>query len=131
MRVPCPNASALPAADALGFVFQDFQLFGDLTARENASFGRNTRATVTPTGWTRVRTIGHRRTRTPVPRDAERGRETAGRYRTSACKPSRMILADEPTGQLDPNTAESVLDLLFSMKASTETALVVISHDRS
>jgi putative ABC transport system ATP-binding protein len=41
-----------------------------------------------------------------------------------------VVLADEPTGQLDPDTAESVLDLLFETKAQAGTALVVISHDR-
>lgn len=41
-----------------------------------------------------------------------------------------MVLTDEPTGQLDPKTAERVLDILFEVKAQTDTALVLISHDR-
>jgi putative ABC transport system ATP-binding protein len=41
-----------------------------------------------------------------------------------------VILADEPTGQLDPQTAEQVLDLLFGVQSETDTALVLISHDR-
>ena len=40
-----------------------------------------------------------------------------------------VVLADEPTGQLDPETAERVLELLFEVQAETDTALVVVSHD--
>ncbi len=42
-----------------------------------------------------------------------------------------VVLADEPTGQLDPDTAASVLELLFELQAETDTALVVVSHDRA
>ncbi|MEF8789285.1 MAG: ABC transporter ATP-binding protein, partial [Haloarculaceae archaeon] len=42
-----------------------------------------------------------------------------------------VVLADEPTGQLDHDTAERVLDLLFEAREATGTALVVVSHDRS
>jgi putative ABC transport system ATP-binding protein len=41
------------------------------------------------------------------------------------------VLADEPTGQLDPDTAERTLSLLFEAREATGTALVVVSHDRS
>ena len=40
-----------------------------------------------------------------------------------------MILADEPTGQLDPDTADRLVDLLCSLSADLGTALVVVSHD--
>ena len=40
------------------------------------------------------------------------------------------MLADEPTGQLDPDTTEQVLELLFDLQDAADTALVTISHDR-
>ena len=40
-----------------------------------------------------------------------------------------VVLADEPTGQLDPAAADRVLELLFELQAETDTALVVVSHD--
>lgn len=43
----------------------------------------------------------------------------------------RLVLLDEPTGQLDHPTAQRLFDLLFAILADSETALVVATHDRS
>jgi putative ABC transport system ATP-binding protein/lipoprotein-releasing system ATP-binding protein len=43
----------------------------------------------------------------------------------------RLILLDEPTGQLDHPTAHHLFDLLFTMIATSDTTLVVATHDRS
>lgn len=50
--------------------------------------------------------------------------------RALACRP-RLILADEPTGQLDRATAQHLLDALLASLEGTEAALVVATHDRS
>lgn len=115
--------------DHVGIVFQDFQLVPDLTARENAALpqehGGDTDGDWLDELFERLDIV-----------------ELAGQYpaslsggekqrvaiaRALANRPA-VVLADEPTGQLDPDTAGRVLDLLD--EATRETALVVVSHDR-
>jgi len=50
--------------------------------------------------------------------------------RALACRP-RLLLADEPTGQLDRSTAKFLFDVLLATLAGTDTALVVATHDLS
>jgi putative ABC transport system ATP-binding protein len=50
--------------------------------------------------------------------------------RALAPKPA-IILADEPTGNLDTKTGAQVMDLLFELKARTGATLLLITHDRS
>jgi len=114
----------------LGFVFQDFQLIGDLTARENASLPQEHAGDRDPE-WldTLFERLGIDGLENQYPATLSGGEKQRVAIARALANRPEIILADEPTGQLDPDTAESVLDLLFSMKASTETALVVISHD--
>jgi putative ABC transport system ATP-binding protein len=117
--------------DTIGFVFQDFQLIPDLSAWDNAALPQD------HTGnrdeeWlgTLFDALDIRELADQYPATLSGGeKQRVAIARALANKPA-VILADEPTGQLDPNTAERVLDLLFEVKSQTETALVLISHDR-
>ena len=55
------------------------------------------------------------------------------RQRAAICRAlvsaPRLVLADEPTGNLDPDTGEAVLDLLFEEVANADAALLVVTHD--
>lgn len=116
--------------DHVGIVFQDFQLVPDLTARENAALpqqhggGRDEEwlddlferlDIVDLAGQYPASLSGGEKQRVAI-------------ARALANRPA-VVLADEPTGQLDPDTAGRVLDLLD--EATRETALVVVSHDRA
>jgi putative ABC transport system ATP-binding protein len=119
--------------ETVGIVFQDFQLVPDLTARENAALPQeHVRGNRDPawldelfdrldiadlTGQYPATLSGGERQRVAI-------------ARALANRPA-VVLADEPTGQLDPDTAERTLDLLFEAREVSGTALVVVSHDRS
>lgn len=116
--------------DHVGIVFQDFQLVPDLTARENAALPQEHAGDADP-GWLDelferldiVDLAGQ------YPASLSGGeRQRVAIARALANRPA-VVLADEPTGQLDPDTAGRVLDLLD--EATRETALVVVSHDRA
>lgn len=116
--------------ETIGFVFQDFQLIGDLTAFENAALPQEHTGT-RDEPW--LETLFEQLDITDLSRQypatlSGGEKQRVAIARALANKPD-IILADEPTGQLDPDTASVVLDLLFDMKVSTNTALVVISHD--
>jgi putative ABC transport system ATP-binding protein len=118
--------------DEIGFVFQDFQLIPDLTARENARLPREHRSDgAGGSEWLDsvfeqldITGLGDQ-----YPASLSGGeRQRVAIARALANRPA-VVLADEPTGQLDPHTTEQVLELLFQVQADADAALVVISHD--
>ena len=122
---------ALLRRDTIGFVFQDFQLIPDLTARENAALPQE-HAGERDDDWLDalfsaldIEDLGSQYP--PTLSGGEKQRVAIAR--ALANRPA-LVLADEPTGQLDPDTADRVLELLFDIRARADTALVVISHDR-
>ena len=56
------------------------------------------------------------------------------RQRAAICRAlvsaPKLVLADEPTGNLDPDTGEAVLDLLFEEVRNADAALLVVTHDQ-
>lgn len=116
--------------DTIGFVFQDFQLVPDLTAWENAILpqehtpGRDEEWLRSVFGTLGITDLADRYPATLSGGEKQR----VAIARALANRPA-VILADEPTGQLDPETTEAVLEVLFDVRAAAETALVVISHD--
>ncbi len=117
--------------DTIGFVFQDFQLIPDLTAWDNAALPQDHTGSRNE-DWLAelfdVLKITELRDNYPATLSGGE-RQRVAIARALANYPA-VILADEPTGQLDPQTAEQVLDLLFGVQSETDTALVLISHDR-
>ncbi|WP_049972789.1 ABC transporter ATP-binding protein [Haladaptatus cibarius] len=124
------RARARLRREAIGFIFQDFQLIADLTAWENAALPQD------HTGdrdeeWLKSLfdrlAIGDLRDQYPATLSGGEKQRVAI-ARALANRPA-VILADEPTGQLDPKTTDRVLEVLFTLQATTETSLVTISHD--
>ena len=116
--------------DHVGIVFQDFQLVPDLTARENAALpqahGAEHDDEWLDTLFERLDIVA---LADQYPASLSGGeKQRVAIARALANRPA-VVLADEPTGQLDPDTADQVLDLLD--EATRETALVVVSHDRA
>jgi putative ABC transport system ATP-binding protein len=132
------DASALPERkravirrDTIGFVFQDFQLIPDLSAWDNAALPQD-HAGERDAAWLGelFEALDIQDLRDQYPATLSGGeKQRVAIARALANRPA-VVLADEPTGQLDPDTADRVLDLLFEVKTQTDTALVLISHDR-
>lgn len=116
--------------EEIGIVFQEFELIPDLTARENVALPQQHDGTTDP-AW-----IDHLFDRLQMddladrepPRLSGGERQRVAIARALSNRP-RLLLCDEPTGQLDPETAASVRSLLLDVSAETGAALVVISHD--
>jgi putative ABC transport system ATP-binding protein len=116
--------------EIIGIVFQDFQLVPDLTARENAALPQEHTGDRDP-AWLdelfdRLDITGLADQYPATLSGGEKQRVAIAR--ALANRPA-VLLADEPTGQLDTETAAQVLDLLIELHTDTETALVVVSHD--
>lgn len=116
--------------ETIGFIFQDFQLIDDLTAWENAALPQD-HAGERDEEWLQTLftelEIADRADQYPATLSGGEKQRVAI-ARALANRPD-IVLADEPTGQLDPTTTTQVLDLMFRLQDTTDTSLVVISHD--
>jgi putative ABC transport system ATP-binding protein len=117
----------------IGIVFQEFHLLPTLTARENVEMAlmghgipaedRRVRA---ETALGRVG-LGHRTNNLPhALSGGERQRVAIARAIVNA---PRLLLADEPTGNLDSASTAAVADLLFNLQRDTGMTLVLVTHD--
>jgi len=117
--------------EALGFVFQSFQLLPALTALENVMMplelaGRRDAVAVAHRWLDRVglkHRVGH------YPKHLSGGeQQRVALARAFAVQPA-VLLADEPTGNLDAATGLQIADLMFDMNREAGTTLVLVTHD--
>ncbi|MGA6182438.1 ABC transporter ATP-binding protein [Stenotrophomonas sp. NPDC077421] len=124
------EARAQLRAREVGFVFQSFHLLPALTAEENIALplelaGREDAA--------RVREVlkqvglGHRARH--YPRQLSGGEQQRVALARAFVARPRILFADEPTGSLDQATGQQISDLLFALNASSDTTLVLVTHD--
>lgn len=119
---------------AIGFIFQSFHLIATLTVEENLRLPLQLNGLDTPQDLERLYDMLDRvglRARTGQLPDRLSGGE---QQRVAVCRAlmhrPRLLLADEPTGNLDGHTAEQVLDLLFDLSRAHNSTLIVVTHSR-
>ncbi len=120
-------------ADAVGFVFQSFQLLPSLTALENVMLPlelRGDRDAQAPAAAILSR-VGLGERMRHYPRQLSGGeQQRVALARAFVTRPS-VLFADEPTGNLDSRNGQAVIDLLFELNAQANTTLVLVTHDES
>lgn len=118
--------------EEIGVVFQDFRLVPDLTAWENARLPQE-HAGDGDEHWvgTVFRRLGLEELRDRYPAALSGGEKQRVAIARALANHPRLLLVDEPTGQLDAETSERVVELLFEVQEMTGAALLCISHDRS
>ncbi len=119
-------------ADHLGFVFQENHILGHRTVEENLHI-KLAVSTLPPASWhnhiTRVLTsVGLTHRRTSLGRLLSGGEKQRLAVARAVITNPELLLADEPTGNLDTVNAENVL-ALFDQQAAQGVAVVVITHD--
>ena len=113
-------------------MFQSFQLLGNLTALENVMLplelaGRRDARKAAAAMLARVglgERLGH------YPKGCRAASSSAWRWRAPSWSSRRVLLADEPTGNLDFATGEHVIELMFDLNRERGTTLVLVTHDR-
>ncbi|MGF7077944.1 cell division ATP-binding protein FtsE [Mucilaginibacter sp. UYCu711] len=117
----------------LGIVFQDFQLLTDRTIEQNLQF------VMRATGWTDPKLIadrtldvlekvGLRSKLKKMPHELSGGEQQRVVIARALLNDPEIILADEPTGNLDPDTSEEIV-LLLKQISQSGTAVVIATHD--
>jgi putative ABC transport system ATP-binding protein len=125
------NDAALAALrrGTVGLIFQQFNLIPSLDVASNLAFQARLAGRADP-AWLRVlaKRLGLGRLLTRYPEQLSSGQQQRVAIgRTLAARP-RLVLADEPTGNLDEATGDAVLDLMLSLVAETGAALLMVTH---
>jgi len=114
----------------IGFVFQGYFLLPELTALENtmlpAMIGKRPDPNLAQAALERVG-LGDRLHHLPA--ELSGGEQQRVAIARALLNKPGIIFADEPTGNLDSKTGESIIDLLFGIVREEKTSLVVVTHD--
>ncbi len=115
----------------VGFVFQNFQLLPSLTAWENVMLPLELRGDVDAASPAKaiLRQVGLGARLDHYPRQLSGGeQQRVALARAFVTRPS-LLFADEPTGNLDTRTGQSIIELLFDLNTAAGTTLVLVTHD--
>ena len=119
--------------EKIGIVFQQFHLFPELTALENAAIPLELRGDAEAESKARAALeavgLGHRLNHTPD-RLSGGEKQRVAIARAFVAEPA-VLLADEPSGNLDAKTGEEVMDLLFRRVRERGMTLILVTHDES
>jgi putative ABC transport system ATP-binding protein len=122
---------ALLRRGRVGFVFQSFQLLANLTALENVllplELGGQPRALAVARDW--LREVGLAERGHHYPAQLSGGEQQRVALARAFAPGPALLLADEPTGNLDGATGAVVLELLARLRAEHGTTLVLVTHD--
>lgn len=118
---------------SLGFVFQHYNLFPSLTALENVAYALNIKGVGAAESQRRAESyleqVGLKDRKNFLPRDLSGGqKQRVALARALAGKPA-VLLADEPTANLDSTVGAQVLELLKNLAKKGECALLMVAHD--
>jgi cell division transport system ATP-binding protein len=118
----------------IGIVFQDFQLLPDRTVIDNLAF------VLGATGWkdkelihkralSCLQLVGIEQKANSFPHTLSGGEQQRVSIARALLNQPSLILADEPTGNLDPETSEEIMQLLIAVAKEEKTAILMATHD--
>ncbi len=122
---------ALIRKEKVGFVFQSFELLPSLTALENVMLPSELKSEADPKSNAEffLERVGLKDRQHHYPNQLSGGeQQRVAIARAFACS-SKILFADEPTGNLDSKNGKLISDLLFEVNSETDNALVVVTHD--
>jgi len=135
MRIDPARPSLLPAVrrKSIGFVFQQFNLFPALTAVENVEYALNVKGVRGPEAREEaealIDAVGLSDRRDFLPRDLSGGQKQRIAIARALCNSPSILLADEPTANLDSQVGAQVLELFRSLARRQNRALLIVTHD--
>ncbi|MCB6183848.1 ATP-binding cassette domain-containing protein [Leeia sp. TBRC 13508] len=131
LNILSEDQRAKQRAGKVGFVFQNFQLLDMLTVLENVMLPlelageKNGRAIAI--GWLEKVGLGDRLDQLPSSLSGGEQQRVA-LARAFVTQPA-ILFADEPTGNLDGDTGQAIIELLFALQTNSQTALIIVTHD--
>jgi putative ABC transport system ATP-binding protein len=125
------DARAAQRQRLLGFVFQSFQLLPALTALENVMLPLELAGTADAPGRARdwLARVGLGKRTTHYPKQLSGGEQQRVAIARAFAGEPKLLMADEPTGNLDNATGVEVVDLMFRLNREHGTTLLLVTHD--
>lgn len=119
-----------------GFVFQTFNLLKPFTALQNVMLGMQFADTQPQKVWKERGTellerVGLKHRLHAKPTTLSVGEQQRVAIARALANKQKIVVADEPTGSLDPKTATAVMDLLLEMCREEEVTMLMVTHDKS
>ncbi len=125
------DARAALRAGRVGFVFQNFQLLPTLSALENVllplELGPHQGRSEAARQW--LARVGLKARTSHLPKQLSGGEQQRVALARAFVTEPELVFADEPTGNLDPETGAEVIELLFTLNREAGTTLVLVTHD--
>ena len=115
----------------VGFIFQDFQLLPTLTALENVTVPLELKGIKKPEQIAKdlLEKVGLADRTDHYPSQLSGGEQQRVALARAFSNKPKILFADEPTGNLDAETSEKVVQLLFDLNKEAGTTLVIVTHD--
>lgn len=115
----------------VGFIFQNFQLLPTLTALENVMVPLELRGekNIRPRAMDLLDKVGLSDRGHHYPSQLSGGEQQRVSLARAFSNQPRILFADEPTGNLDAETSEKIIDLIFNLNKEAGTTLVLVTHD--
>ncbi len=115
----------------MGFVFQSFQLMGSLNALENVMLPLQlaSNAEAKTLAMQALDQVGLSARLTHYPKQLSGGEQQRVAIARAFATQPHILFADEPTGNLDLETGQQIIDLLFALNANAGTTLILVTHD--
>ncbi|NOZ54512.1 MAG: ABC transporter ATP-binding protein [Gammaproteobacteria bacterium] len=127
------DGRALLRAQKMGFVFQSFQLLPAFTTLENVMLPLEIIgvADAEPIARRVLERVGLGRRLQHYPQQLSGGEQQRVAIARAFAPSPRILLADEPTGNLDRHTGQQIIELLFELNQEKGTTLILVTHDMS
>ncbi len=120
-------------AEFLGMVFQSFYLIPELNAEQNVLMAARIRGGLGAAQRARVKEllvrVGIAERAHHLPSELSGGERQRVAVARALINSPKLLLADEPTGNLDEHTGDAVIELLLALCRETDTALVLVTHN--
>jgi putative ABC transport system ATP-binding protein len=119
--------------DNIGIVFQSFHLIATMTALENVAVPLEFRGArdAMATAQTHLERVGLGHRLSHYPGQLSGGEQQRVAIARALASGARILLADEPTGNLDQETGKQIIDLLFGLRKEAGATLLLVTHDRA
>jgi cell division transport system ATP-binding protein len=128
------NSKVYKLRRKLGIVFQDFKLLPKLTVYENVAFALESIGLkdkdIRPKVVEALEKVGLKERMRSYPRELSGGEQQRVCIARAIVNEPKILICDEPTGNLDPATSKEIMSILDKLNKEYETTVVMVTHDK-
>lgn len=128
------NSKVYKLRRKLGVVFQDFKLLPKLNVYENVAFALETLGLpseeIRPKVIKAIESVGLKEKMRSLPSELSGGEQQRVAIARAIVNEPRLLICDEPTGNLDPETSKEIMKILDKINKESETTIIMATHDK-